>query len=506
MTAIDTVAAALLASRLDSLLGEGVAPAAAGGAAAQIGKPAARMPAAAADPAVPELPAASAQASLSEIALALEAIARGGEAPPAVLGTTPLLPVPPAQTAQDAQAAQAAARGASASAASADDATLLLAALARDPLDAAPDAAGLQRSPLDPASRSASAAAAAASVSAFPAASGTAQALFGALTQAVSESGLFYEAHLADWLAGARGTAELAREPQTRLTRGTPNPARARADVDVDRAASDPDPYAWLDDFDTLDDGRGSGAAQQNASAGPNAGGAAAARGPSPFTPFAPGARERDTYAAWPGASGHARPSAMQDGALPGDWPAGGVHRLLADAASGAATSASGAAPGSVQAKPPALALPGGVDPATLPLVRQQLELLATQQFRWSGEAWPGARLDWTIEPDQGRAGDEQDASGAAWCTRVTLSLPVLGTVDAELRLSGSRIVARLRANASGAARLAAHEAALRERFEAAGLQVGDVSIGVGDAAPSRFEEVFAQAAAAAAYGPKGRT
>ena len=39
------------------------------------------------------------------------------------------------------------------------------------------------------------------------------------------------------------------------------------------------------------------------------------------------------------------------------------------------------------------------VHPAAVPLVRQQLDALATDQFRWAGEAWPGARLDWTIEP-----------------------------------------------------------------------------------------------------------
>ena len=37
------------------------------------------------------------------------------------------------------------------------------------------------------------------------------------------------------------------------------------------------------------------------------------------------------------------------------------------------------------------------VHPAAVPLVRQQLDALATDQFRWAGEAWPGARLDWTI-------------------------------------------------------------------------------------------------------------
>ncbi|HDR9731995.1 TPA: flagellar hook-length control protein FliK, partial [Burkholderia aenigmatica] len=42
-------------------------------------------------------------------------------------------------------------------------------------------------------------------------------ALRAALAQAVSESGLFYESHLAQWLAGQRPLAALMREPQARL-------------------------------------------------------------------------------------------------------------------------------------------------------------------------------------------------------------------------------------------------------------------------------------------------
>src|SRR6202000_2386975 len=89
-----------------------------------------------------------------------------------------------------------------------------------------------------------------------------------------------------------------------------------------------------------------------------------------------------------------------------------------------------------------AQSMAAAVHPATIPLVRQQLDMLATGQFRWTGEAWPGAKLDWTIEQD----GDEWDRSGGGaaseddqpWRTRVTLSLPTLGTVDAALTLTGS--------------------------------------------------------------------
>ncbi len=43
-------------------------------------------------------------------------------------------------------------------------------------------------------------------------------ALAGKLHESLSQSGLFYEAHQAQWIAGARSTAQLLQEPQNRLT------------------------------------------------------------------------------------------------------------------------------------------------------------------------------------------------------------------------------------------------------------------------------------------------
>ncbi|PRG38617.1 flagellar hook-length control protein FliK, partial [Burkholderia multivorans] len=76
---------------------------------------------------------------------------------------------------------------------------------------------------------------------------------------------------------------------------------------------------------------------------------------------------------------------------------------------------------------------------------------------------------------------------------------PTLGTVDAELVLNGAQLVARLRANQAGAARLAQHEPALRRRFEGSGLQLGGLSIRAVDEQPEAFD-VFAAQAAASAY------
>ncbi|MBU9474501.1 flagellar hook-length control protein FliK, partial [Burkholderia multivorans] len=198
MTGIDSVAAALLASRLDSLLTGGVASAAAGGAAAQVGTPGAGVaPSSEAGGALPQPPAASTQTALSDVARVLDAIARtGGDATPAVVGRMPLVPDPAALFAAAADGAAGQARHATA------------------------------------ASASGAATAAAASTAAEAAPPSLAGALRAALAQAVGESGLFYESHLAQWFAGQRPLAALLREPQARI-------AIALTSADPDAAPDD---------------------------------------------------------------------------------------------------------------------------------------------------------------------------------------------------------------------------------------------------------------------------
>ncbi|WP_175749029.1 flagellar hook-length control protein FliK [Burkholderia pyrrocinia] len=431
MTGIDSVAAALLASRLDSLLTGTVSAPAGGGATSQVGTPgtgASSSPPAGGPPVAPQ---ASTQTALSDVGRVLDAISRaGGDATPAIAGRAPLL---------------------------ADPAVLLIdtAVPARAPAASDPAA-----SSSTPSSAAASSAAAARETAApLPVA-----ALRAALAQAVSESGLFYESHLAQWLAGQRPLAALMREPQARLTA-----ALAPADPDAAQPGS----------TDVLDE-------------------LLAQRPPLPATarataqagaPAQGGAPARDAAQALPAA-------ARQGASLPPDTADPlGAH---ADPRWTPARAGLAAASSDPQAQPLA-----PVHPAAVPLVRQQLDALATDQFRWTGEAWPGARLDWTIEPDDPgsrapRGGDDA-GDGIAWRTRLTLTLPSLGTVDAELVLNGAQLVARLRANQTGADRLTRHEAALRQRLEGSGLRVGGLSIRAVDDGPDGFD-LFAAQAAAAAY------
>ncbi|EOH6282417.1 flagellar hook-length control protein FliK, partial [Burkholderia cenocepacia] len=134
----------------------------------------------------PAAPPASTQTALSEVGRVLDAISRsGGDATPAIVGRLPLL---------------------------ADPAVLLTDTPVPARAPAASGPAGSATPVSDQASSAAATRAAAAPSVAPPVA-----ALRAALAQAVSESGLFYESHLAQWLAGQRPLAALLREPQARL-------------------------------------------------------------------------------------------------------------------------------------------------------------------------------------------------------------------------------------------------------------------------------------------------
>ncbi|SFB22477.1 hook-length control protein FliK [Collimonas sp. OK607] len=118
-----------------------------------------------------------------------------------------------------------------------------------------------------------------------------------------------------------------------------------------------------------------------------------------------------------------------------------------------------------------------------IPLVRQQLELLALSQFRWSGEAWPGAGMEWEVT-EQGRRqqggadSNNPHSTPPTWSTRVSMTLPRLGSIELRLSLVNDRWRADL-----GAAEVAtmnamrADSGQLRQRFSAAGLPLGGLEV-----------------------------
>jgi len=449
MNGIDTAVASVLSSRIDSLLN--IAPGAATtsqtGAAGVAGAPVA------ATPNVTPAPQPSAQTALSAVALTLNAIANsGGEATPAVLGKAPIWPAAPALD------------------------------IAVDGLPDADAAGSAGAAGADAAANSNAAASAAASANGTAATASIAAtqvpvaALAAALERTVSDSGLFYEAHLAGWLVGQRSPENLADEAQNRLVAAAQLPSWA--DEDGDTAT----PRAGATGFasDAMAGGmqRGvQGGTANGTQSSTQSGSQAGSQGHSPNTAAEAAAHPMPsilTAQAARLAAGEVLANSLSD--LTGQPAHAGLH---------SATPQIGDAAASQNAQSMAAA----VHPATVPLVRQQLDLLATGQFRWTGEAWPGARLDWTIEQD----GDEWDRSGGGlaseddqpWHTRLTLSLPTLGTVDAELTLTGMRLTARVQASPHGAARLATQGESFRERLAAAGIELQGLTIReIGGGAP----------------------
>lgn len=260
-----------------------------------------------------------------------------------------------------------------------------------------------------------------------PAATGTAQAaaaqpssgvpaalIARSLALAVQQSGLFYESHLGDLAFGGRSPAQLRLEPQGQI-RGS---GAAAAQGDPASAAEDRAPAR---------------AAAQAAE------GSSALRDPAAHNPVERGPTERGPTERGP-----------TEGRGPG---------AMASAQSGSA-----------QAGTPL----AGLHPETHLVVRQQLETLANQAFGWRGEAWPDAPMQWEVERRDERG--VPDEAGTHWATRLRLSLPALGEVEARLSLHAGQVVMRLVAPHS-APLLKQHGQALRADFLQAGLTLSQLSI-----------------------------
>ncbi|MDR5810270.1 flagellar hook-length control protein FliK [Caballeronia sp. LZ019] len=396
MTGLDSTLAALLASRTDLVLSairaadgvKGAAGAAAGRTTTQ-----ADTSHSVDTPVTPASGAANAAASarteLSDVARTLDVISRLGGAAPAVIGDTPLWPTPP----RPASAFAALTTGLFDTAFSANAAAV-----------AAARAASLNLPPLP------------------------ASVLAGELAKTVRDSGLFYESHLAQWLAGQRTAASLGNEPQAHVD------ARAM-------------PLDFTDEFHTA-----AGVPDTPAPA------------PMPARPVA-------------------MPQTPQQAAALAASVRDAPASVLSNSQTASAAPATSAQPGSHESAVQA-SVTAGIHPATLDVVRQQLDMLANGQFRWQGEAWPGTRFEWEIgrEPRDARTPDAP-ADDRAWRTRVTLSLPALGTVDAELVLTGEQLTVRIKASDRGAGRLASDGAAFARQLEAAGIALASFSVRPADGA-----------------------
>ncbi|GAB2182509.1 hypothetical protein DLREEDagrD3_27320 [Denitratisoma sp. agr-D3] len=201
-----------------------------------------------------------------------------------------------------------------------------------------------------------------------------AQQLAPRLEKAVSQSGMFYEAHQAKWVAGQLPTEALLDEPQNQLLRPTP------------ASAGDTTPTEKPGGLLQMLLGRGNASEQ----AGP--------------------AENAKSHAAAAVANAATSASAGTENA---------------DRASQASATTQATTP------PPAQVVPDELRH----LVQQQLDAAATQRMVWHGEVWPQQPMDWEIQRDGSRRQGDDEAEGDKWTTRLALTTPRLGRVEATLEL-----------------------------------------------------------------------
>mgnify|MGYP003576031893 CR=1 FL=1 len=294
-----------------------------------------------------------------------------------------------------------------------------------------------------------------------------AQALASALSRQLSESGLFYESHLAEFAGGARSLAQMQREPQAGLARG-------RAVQETEPHGPQPrQPPGVLP--------------MPGAPAPAGAMPAASASTVAALMPALPLQQAPQQAGQEPvTAAGHTKPepAAMQGAPAVSVDSALSRHEHVATAAHAQSAAAADSAM-------PADALPAAasavVHPQAAALVHQQLDLLAGAMFRWSGEAWPGVPMEWTVQEEGGRrhTDEDEDHSPVQWATTLTLDLPRLGAVKVALKLDGQSVHARLAANDEPTTdRLRSGAEGLTRRMSQAGLELQSLALGAEVTAP----------------------
>ena len=267
------------------------------------------------------------------------------------------------------------------------------------------------------------------------------------LARTVSQSGLFYESHLAQFAAGARSLAELAQEPQARLEGSFRAPP---------------------------------GLPEGSGPEGDRAAGPANSRAAQTVAPqadeAAPGGNSKPGVAA-------SVPAADPDSArLASGLDAAHAHKNAyasmqeTDGSTPAAKSHDDSTTHAARGNAPALA---GIHQDAVALVRQQLELLAQPAFRWSGEAWPAVPMDWEIQEDERQTASGDEAMPRSWSTRLALTLPTLRDIEVRISLTGNALQVRLAASEDATQdRLREARAELPARLGALGLELTGLQIG----------------------------
>lgn len=263
------------------------------------------------------------------------------------------------------------------------------------------------------------------------------------LKQALTQSGVFYEAHQARWVAGQLPTEALRQEPQGRQPANLPPLPNSSSN-----SPQNPGLASLL---------------ESESPQGPL---------PSNAASVAQTPNDSNTYA---------RPVATNNATEEASLAAPAVNLKNSPKSEAGSAPAARAEIGN-STTPATTSAPSQVAPQQAtgipreltPIVQQQLDGLATQNFVWQGQAWPGQAMRWEIGPDPDGEHRATGEEGIQWQTRLKLALPMLGGIDAVIRLQpGGELGVSLKTDsATSEARLREAGDALAKQLEAAGLSL----------------------------------
>jgi hypothetical protein len=253
-----------------------------------------------------------------------------------------------------------------------------------------------------------------------------------ALHTAVSQSGLFYESHQAQWVTGERTLASILQEPQARFPALNPQPLPAQANAAVSLST-------------LIQPGT---AATGLPAANPNQ--------PVSVVPQAPTPDVATDNLAGVAQAMHVKPGVPTTHGAERDFSVGLQHGIDAQ--------------GGLTARDP-------VHPMAQPIVQQQLDTLETRQIVWQGQVWPGQQMDWTIDEDASH-GAQDGENAPRWRTQLHLDMPALGGITAKLMMDGNGVRVDFSADRSKTAeRMRSDIASLAQAMLDAGLKVSGLKV-----------------------------
>lgn len=275
-----------------------------------------------------------------------------------------------------------------------------------------------------------------------------------ALQKAVTQSGLFYEAHQAQWVTGKLSLASLRQEPQGQIpttTQQPGSPAQAQTSSPATllaQASAPPLPQ-------TATPTQMNNAVLQSLLLYQNN------QSQSPETRAVTGKGK--------GKDSNTTTSSIASALLDAHDSDTATHA----AGSGTASSSSSAdtAQNATKSMP---ALPDDLRA----LVQQQLDAAGTQRLLWHGEIWPGQTMSWQLEWQDSGGAQSEAQEAEPWQTTLRMTTPRLGSFDATLHLGASGVRVALNvADPESVARMREQAVDLDAALAAAGVPLQGFSI-----------------------------